>query len=74
MSPVDLPQVQSLSGPEELELGDELWKSVSTDFAGMEATQGEKDTLDARWPQFLQSPAPALNIDLVEQELVAIRT
>ena len=74
MSPVDLPQVQSLSSPEELELVDEIWKSVSTDFAGMEVTQGEKDTLDARWSQFLQSPSPALTIDLFEQELVALRT
>ena len=74
MSPVDLPQVQSLSSPEELELVDGIWKSVSTDFAGMEVTQGEKDTLDARWSQFLQSPSPALTIDLFEQDLVAICT
>jgi len=74
MSPVDLPRVQSLSSPEELELVDEIWKSVSTDFAGMEVTQGEKDTLDARWSQFLQSPSPALTIDLFEQDLVVLRT
>ena len=73
MSPVDLPQVQSLSIPEKLELVDEIWKSVSTDFAGMEATQEEKDTLDARCPQFLQNPSPALTIDIFKQELVAIR-
>ena len=58
MSPVDLPQVQS----------------VSTDLAGMEATQEEKDTLDARWSQFLQNPSSALTINLFKQELVAIRT
>jgi hypothetical protein len=58
MSPVDLPQVQS----------------VSTDLAGMKATQEEKDTLDARWSQFLQNPSSALNINLFKQELVAIRT
>jgi putative addiction module component (TIGR02574 family) len=74
MSPVDLPQVQSLSNPEELELVDKIWKSVFTDFAGMEATQGEKDALDARWSQFLQNPSPALAIDLFKQELVALRT
>ena len=72
MSPADLPQVQSLSIPEELELVDEIWKSVSTDFAGMEARQEEKDTLDARWSQFLQNPSPARKIDLFKQELVAI--
>ena len=72
MSPADLPQVQSLSIPEKLELVDEIWKSVSTDFAGMEATQEEKDTLDARWSQFLQNPSPARKIDLFKQELVAI--
>ena len=74
MSHVDLPQVQSLSIPEKLELVDEIWKSVFTDFAGMEATQEEKDTLDARWSQFLQNPSPALTISLFEQKLVAIHT
>jgi putative addiction module component (TIGR02574 family) len=74
MSYVDLPQVQSLSIPEKLELVDEIWKSVFTDFAGMEATQEEKDTLDARCSQFLQNPSPALTIGLFEQELVAIHT
>jgi putative addiction module component (TIGR02574 family) len=74
MSPVDLPQVQSLSNLEKLELVDEIWKSVSTDFASLEATQEEKDTLDARWSQFLQNPSPALTISLFEQELVALRT
>jgi putative addiction module component (TIGR02574 family) len=74
MSPVDLLQVQSLSIPEKLELVDEIWKSVSTDFALMEATQEEKDRLDARWPQFLQNLSPALSIYLFEQDLVAICT
>jgi len=74
MSSADLPQVQSLSILEKLELVDEIWKSVSTDFAGLEATQGEKDTLEARWSQLLQNPSPALTIGLFEQELVAIHT
>ena len=74
MSSADLPQVQSLSILEKLELVDEIWKSVSTDFAGLEATQGEKDTLEARWSQLLQNPSPALTIGLFEQELVAIYT
>ncbi len=74
MSPVDLPQVQSLSIPQKLELVDEIWKSDFTDFAGMEATQEEKDTLDVRWSQFLQNPFPALTINLFEQELIAICT
>jgi putative addiction module component (TIGR02574 family) len=74
MSSADLPQVQSLSILEKLELVDEIWKSVSTDFAGLEATQEEKDTLDGRWSQLLQNPSPALTIGLFEQELVAIHT
>ena len=74
MSSADLPQVQSLSILEKLELVDEIWKSVSTDFASLEATQGEKDTLDGRWSQFLQNPSPALTIGLFELELVAIHT
>ena len=74
MSPVDLPQVQSLSILEKLELVDEIWKLASTDFASLEATQEEKDTLDARWSQFLQNPSPALTISLFEQKLVAIHT
>ena len=74
MSPVDLPQVQSLSILEKLELVDEIWKLASTDFASLEATQEEKDTLDARWSQFLQNPFPVLTIDLFKQELVTLRT
>jgi hypothetical protein len=52
MRPVDLPQVQS----------------VSTYLAGMEAMQEEKDTLNARWSQFLQNPSSALTINLFKQE------
>jgi putative addiction module component (TIGR02574 family) len=74
MSSADLPQVQSLTILEKLELVDEIWKSVSTDFASLEVTQGEKDTLDARWSQLLQNPSPALTIGLFELELVAIHT
>ena len=74
MSSADLPQVQSLTILDKLELVDEIWKSVSTDFASLEVTQGEKDTLDARWSQFLQNPFPVLTIDLFKQELVAIHT
>jgi len=73
MTLVDLPQVQSLSISEKLELVDDIWKSVSTDLASMDATQEEKDTLDARWPQFLQNPSSALTIDLFERKLNALR-
>ena len=73
MSSVDLPQVQSLFIPEKLELVDEIWKLVSTDFAGVEATQREKDTMDARRSQFLQNPSPTLTIDLFKQELIVLR-
>jgi putative addiction module component (TIGR02574 family) len=74
MSSADLPQVQSLTILEKLELVDEIWKSVSTDFASLEVTQGEKDTQDGRWSQLLQNPSPALTIGFFEQELVAIHT
>jgi putative addiction module component (TIGR02574 family) len=73
MSIADLPQVQSLSISEKLELVDDIWKSLSTDLASMEATQEEKDMLDARWSKFLQDPYSALTMDLFEQELNALR-
>jgi hypothetical protein len=53
---------------------DEIWKLASTDFASLEATQEDKDTLDARWSQLLQNSSPALTIGFFEQELVAIHT
>jgi putative addiction module component (TIGR02574 family) len=73
MTLVDLPQVQSLSISEKLELVDDIWKSVSTDLASMDATQEEKDTLDARWSKFLQNPSSALTIDLFDRKLNALR-
>jgi putative addiction module component (TIGR02574 family) len=73
MSLAELPQVQSLSVREKLELVDELWKAVSADLDSMEVTQEEKDILDGRWVAFLQNPSSALTIDQFKKELNALR-
>jgi len=73
MSLADLPQVQSLSVREKLELVDELWKAVSPDLDAMEATQEEKEVLDGRWAAFLQTPSSALTVDQFKRELNALR-
>jgi len=69
----EIPQVQSLSIREKLELVDDLWKSVSTDLDTMEVTQEEKDILDERWSNFLQNPASALTVDQFKTQLHALR-
>jgi putative addiction module component (TIGR02574 family) len=73
MSLSELPQVQSLSIREKLELVDELWKSVSSDLDAMQATQEAKDLLDKRWSDFLQNPASALTVDQFKTQLHALR-
>jgi putative addiction module component (TIGR02574 family) len=73
MSLTELPQVQSLSVREKLELVDELWKAVSSDLDTMEVTQEEKDILDGRWAGFLQNPSAALTVDQFKKELNALR-
>jgi putative addiction module component (TIGR02574 family) len=69
----EIPQVQSLSVREKLELVDDLWKSVSSDLNAMEVTQEEKDILDHRWADFLQNPAAALTVDQFKIQLRALR-
>jgi len=73
MSLSELPQVQSLSVREKLELVDELWKAVSPDLDAMEVTQEERDILDGRWAAFLQNPSSALTVDQFKKELNALR-
>ena len=73
MSLAELPQVQSLSVREKLELVDELWKAVSPDLDAMEVTQEEKEILDGRWAAFLQNPSTALTVDQFKKELNALR-
>jgi len=73
MSLTELPQVQSLSVREKLELVDELWKAVSADLDGLGVTQEEKDMLDGRWTEFLQNPSVALTVDEFKAELNALR-
>lgn len=73
MSLTELPQVQSLSVREKLELVDDIWRSVSLDLDTMEITQEEKDTLDERWASFLQDPSSALSVAEFKKELNALR-
>jgi len=73
MSLNELPQVQSLSIREKLELVDDLWKSVSSELAAMEVTQEEKDILAERWSDFLQNPSSALTVDQFKINLNALR-
>jgi putative addiction module component (TIGR02574 family) len=73
MSLAELPQVQSLSVREKLELVDELWKAVSPELDAMEVTQEEKEILDGRWAAFLQNTSSALTVDQFKKELNALR-
>ena len=73
MSLSELPQVQSLSVREKLELVDELWKTVSPDLDAMEVTQEEMDILDGRWAAFLLTPSSALTVDQFKKDLNALR-
>ena len=73
MSLTELPQVQSLSVREKLELVDELWKSVSSDLDALEVTQEEKELLEGRWSGFLQNPSVALTVDQFKKDLNALR-
>jgi putative addiction module component (TIGR02574 family) len=73
MDPSILPQVQSLSVREKLELVDEIWQTVTPDFEMLEASQEEKELLDARWSEFLLDPSAALSVDEFKKELRALR-
>ncbi len=73
MNLTELPQVQSLTVHEKLELVDDLWRSVSSEINTMEVTQEENDMLDLRWSRFLQNPSSALTVDQFKQELNALR-
>ncbi len=68
-----LPQVQSLSVREKLELVDQIWKAVAPEFEELEVNQEEKELLDSRWAIFLQDPATALSVDQFKKELNAFR-
>lgn len=68
-----LPQVQSLSVREKLELVDEIWQTVSPDFEELEINQEEKELLDSRWAMFLQNPTTVLSVDQFKKELNALR-
>ena len=68
-----LPQVQSLSVREKLELVDEIWQTVTHEVEELEATQEEKELLDSRWAMFLQNPATALSVEQFKKELNALR-
>jgi len=73
MNLTELPQVQSLTVHEKLELVDDLWRSVSSEIDAMEVTQEESDMLNVRWFRFLQTPSSALTVDQFKQELNALR-
>ncbi len=73
MNLTELPQVQSLTVREKLELVDDLWKSLSSGLDEMEVTQEEKDILDRRWSRFEQNPSVALTVDQFKHELSALR-
>jgi putative addiction module component (TIGR02574 family) len=68
-----LPQVQSLSVRERLELVDEIWQTVMPEFEELEVNQEEKELLDSRWAKFLQNPATALSVEQFKKELNALR-
>ena len=63
MKLAELPQIQSLSVCEKLELVDEIWKSVQTEADALEVSEDEKHLLDARWSDYLADPASALSLD-----------
>jgi putative addiction module component (TIGR02574 family) len=73
MTLTELPQVQSLSAREKLELVDEIWRSLSTSPDYLEVTQEEKDILDSRWEGFLSNSNSALSIDVFKSKINAIR-
>jgi putative addiction module component (TIGR02574 family) len=73
MTLTELPQVQSLSAREKLELVDEIWRSLSTSPDYLEVTQEEKDILDSRWEGFLSNSNSALSIDMFKSKINAIR-
>jgi len=73
MTLTELPQVQSLSVREKLELVDEIWRSLSTSPDYLEVTQEEKDILDSRWEGFLSNSNSALSIDVFKSKINAIR-
>lgn len=73
MNPSILPQVQSLSVREKLELVDEIWQTVTPEFEELEVNQQEKELLDSRWAMFLQNPSAALSVDQFKKELNALR-
>jgi len=68
-----LPQVQSLSVREKLELVDEIWQTVTPEFEELEVNQEEKELLDSRWAMFLQNPDTALSVEQFKKELNALR-
>jgi putative addiction module component (TIGR02574 family) len=73
MNLAELPQVQSLTVRENLDLADDLWKSISSELDKLEVTQEDKDMLDERWFRFLQNPSSTLTVDMFKQELNALR-
>lgn len=73
MNALILPQVQSLSVREKLELVDEIWQTVTPEFEELEVNQQEKELLDSRWAMFLQNPSTALSVDQFKKELNALR-
>ena len=73
MSLTEFPQVQALSTRQKLELVDEIWKDVAQDLDSLEVTQEDRDLLDTRWAEFLESPSSALTIEQFKNGLEALR-
>jgi putative addiction module component (TIGR02574 family) len=73
MTLAQFPQLQALSVREKLELVDELWREASQEAETLDATQEEKDLLDARWKDFLATPESALTVEQFKEQLTARR-
>jgi len=56
MTLTDLPEVQTLSAQEKLQLLDDLWVSVVTELDALEVSAEEKGMLDERWATFIKDP------------------
>jgi putative addiction module component (TIGR02574 family) len=68
-----LPQLLALSPAEKLDLIEELWDSMESDFGQLDLSEEKKKLLDDRWERFLTNPDSALTLNQVKAFMAARR-
>lgn len=69
MNLAEIPQIQTLSSKEKLELIKEIWSSIEDFDSSFPITEEEKAVLNSRWTEHLANPASAITMEELQKRL-----